>query len=138
MLRIVPMDLREASYALGVPKWKTILRIVLPTAMSGIITGIVLGVARVAGETAPLLILIGYNPNKNLSLFGNDPQAALPTMIYDQFKNLGNTTVLEHGKRVHVTYAADRMWGAALTLIILVMALNLIARMIARRSKVTN
>jgi phosphate transport system permease protein len=138
MLKLVPNELREASYALGVPKWKTIAKIVLPTASSGIVTGIVLGVARVAGETAPLLILIGYNANTNLSLFGNNPQAALPTMIYDQFANLGNTTVLEHGKRVSVHFAADRMWGAALTLIIIVMVLNVLARLIARRSKVTN
>ena len=61
MLKLVPNELREASYALGVPKWKTITRIVLPTALSGIVTGVVLGVARVAGETAPLLILVGYS-----------------------------------------------------------------------------
>lgn len=58
MLRIVPMDLREASYALGVPKWKTISKIVLPTALPGIITGVMLALARVLGETAPLLILV--------------------------------------------------------------------------------
>src|SRR4029079_3381162 len=58
MLRLVPNELREASYALGVPKWKTIVRILLPTAASGITTGVVLGIARVAGETAPLLILV--------------------------------------------------------------------------------
>ena len=59
MLRIVPMDLREASYALGVPKWRTISAIVIPTALSGIVTGILLALARVMGETAPLLILVG-------------------------------------------------------------------------------
>mgnify|MGYP002718122900 CR=1 FL=1 len=62
MLRVVPMDLREASYALGVPKWKTIARIVLPTALSGIVTGIMLAVARVMGESAPVLILVGSTP----------------------------------------------------------------------------
>ena len=62
MLRIVPQDLREASYALGVPKWKTIVKIVLPTALSGIITGVMLALARVMGETAPVLILVGYAP----------------------------------------------------------------------------
>ena len=61
MLRIVPVDLREASYALGVSKWKTIARIVIPTGLSGIVTGIMLAVARVLGETAPLLILVGYS-----------------------------------------------------------------------------
>ena len=60
MLKLVPNELREASYALGVPKWKTIVKVVVPTAFTGLITGIVLGIARVAGETAPLLILVGY------------------------------------------------------------------------------
>ena len=60
MLKLVPNELREASYALGVPKWKTIVKIVLPTAFSGIVTGILLGLARVMGETAPLLILGPY------------------------------------------------------------------------------
>jgi phosphate transport system permease protein len=137
MLRLVPNELREASYALGVPKWKTIVKIVLPTAMSGIVTGIVLGVARVAGETAPLLILVGYSPNENRNLFSG-PQGSLPGMIKDQFANLGSTTILRGGHKVTVHNAADRMWGAALTLIILVMALNLIARLIASRSKVSS
>ncbi|MGX7677426.1 phosphate ABC transporter permease PstA [Jatrophihabitans sp. DSM 45814] len=137
MLKLVPNELREASYALGVPKWKTIVKIVLPTAMSGIVTGIVLGIARVAGETAPLLILVGYSPNKNGNLFSG-PQGSLPGMIKDQFTNIGNTTILKNGHKTTVHYAADRMWGAALTLIILVMALNLLARLIARRSKVSN
>ena len=137
MLRLVPDELREASYALGVPKWKTILKVVLPTAMSGIMTGIVLGVARVAGETAPLLVLVGYSPNDNNNLFSG-PQGSLPGMIKDQFGNLGSTTILRDGHKVSVHYAADRMWGAALTLIVLVMALNLLARMIARRGKVSS
>jgi phosphate transport system permease protein len=136
MLRLVPDELREASYALGVPKWKTITKIVLPTALSGIVTGIVLGVARVAGETAPLLILVGYSPNNNRNLFSG-PQGSLPGMIKDQFSNLGSTTVLRGGHKVSVHYAADRMWGAALTLILLVMALNLFARLISGRGKVT-
>jgi phosphate transport system permease protein len=135
MLKLVPNELREASYALGVPKWKTIVRIVVPTAMSGIITGIVLGIARVAGETAPILILVGYTPDTNSNLF-NGFQGSLPGMIYDQAINLGNTHVLVHGKPTTIHYAADRMWGAALTLIIIVMALNLIARLAARFSKV--
>jgi phosphate transport system permease protein len=118
-----------------VPKWKTIARIVLPTAFTGILTGIVLGIARVAGETAPLLILVGYTPDTNGNLFSGF-QGSLPTMIYDQVGNLGNTHVLVNGKAVTIHYAADRMWGAALTLIILVMALNIIARLIGRFSKV--
>ncbi len=138
MLKLVPNELREASYALGVPKWKTIVRIVVPTAFSGISTGIVLGIARVAGETAPLLILVGYSPNTNGNLFGSGFQGSLPGMIKDQVQNLGNTSILQHGKRVQIHFAADRMWGAALTLIIIVMALNLIARLIGRFSKVSN
>ena len=137
MLKLVPNELREASYALGVAKWKTIVRIVLPTAMSGIITGVVLGVARVAGETAPLLILVGYSSNTNYNLFANF-QGSLPGMIYTQYSNLGSTTVLVNGVRKQVHYTADRMWGTALTLIVIVMLLNLFARAIARRSKISN
>jgi len=128
MLKLVPNDLREASYALGVPKWKTIVKIVVPTALSGIVTGIMLGVARVAGETAPLLILVGYSPNINSDLFSGF-QASLPGMMYSQVPQLGN-------RRFH--FAADRMWGTALTLIIIVMALNLFARLVSGRSKVTH
>jgi phosphate transport system permease protein len=136
MLKLVPNELREASYALGVPKWKTIVRIVIPTALTGIITGIVLGIARVAGETAPLLILVGYTPNTNGNLF-NGFQGSLPGMIYDQVGNLGNTNVLVNGKQTTIHYAADRMWGAALTLIIIVMGLNLIARLLGRYTRFT-
>ena len=136
MLKLVPNELREASYALGVPKWKTIVRIVIPTALTGIITGIVLGIARVAGETAPLLILVGYTPDTNGNLF-NGFQGSLPGMIYDQVGNLGNTNALVNGKQTSIHYAADRMWGAALTLIIIVMGLNLIARTLGRFNKVS-
>jgi len=128
MLKLVPNELREASYALGVPKWKTIIKIVLPTAFTGIITGIILGIARVAGETAPLIVLVGYTKETNYNLF-EAFQGSLPGMILDQATNLGN-------KRYH--FAADRLWGAALTLILLVMILNLIARLVARRSKISN
>ncbi|HEV7205300.1 MAG TPA: phosphate ABC transporter permease PstA [Jatrophihabitans sp.] len=145
MLRLVPNELREASYALGVPKWRTIVRVVLPTAFNGLITGIVLGVARVAGETAPLLILVGYSTTTNTNLF-NGFQSSLPGLINDQFTNINTPTGqgVYHldpvtGKRVAGTvanYAPDRLWGAALTLIVIVMALNLIARLIGRRTKV--
>jgi phosphate transport system permease protein len=137
MLKLVPNELREASYALGIPKWRTIVRVVIPTALSGIITGIMLGIARVAGETAPLLILVGYTPDRNPNLFSGF-QASLPTFINDQFSNLGNTNALVNGKPTTVHFAADRMWGAALTLIIIVMALNLIARLIGRFNKVAS
>jgi len=132
MLKLVPDELREASYALGVPKWKTILRIVLPTALSGITTGIVLGIARVAGETAPLLVLVQYSPNTNNNVFSGF-QGSLPLMIKSEVKNLGSNYSFT-GKPIH-NYAPDRMWGAALTLIIIVMGLNLIARLLGRFSK---
>jgi phosphate transport system permease protein len=122
MLKLVPDSLREASYALGVPKWKTILRIVLPTAFGGIATGVVLGVARVMGETAPLLILVVYAQGINFNPF-SDTMAALPTMI-------------NSGRDQAVTMPGyERVWGAALTLIVFVMLLNLAARGIARASK---
>jgi phosphate transport system permease protein len=126
MLKLVPNELREASYALGVPKWKTIVKIVVPTAFSGIVTGIMLGIARVAGETAPLLVLVGYSPSTNRNLLA-DPQGSLPGMMYNQVPQLGNV-------RFH--FAADRLWGTALTLILIVMTLNIAARLVARRSKV--
>lgn len=138
MLKLVPNELREASYALGIPKWKTILRVVVPTALTGILTGVILGIARVAGETAPLLILVGYAPGINSNLFGGF-QASLPSMINAETLNLnsGGTYGLVNGKvqLIH-NYAVDRVWGAALTLIVIVMALNLLARVIARFSKV--
>ncbi|MFI7586592.1 phosphate ABC transporter permease PstA [Spongisporangium articulatum] len=122
MLKLVPNELREASYALGVPTWKTILRIVLPTALSGIITGVLLGLARVMGETAPLLILVGYSKAINSDLFSGF-QGALPTMI--------------NAERTEVTDAAiHRTWGAALTLILLVLLLNILGRFIAGRTRV--
>jgi phosphate transport system permease protein len=135
MLKLVPNELREASYALGVPKWKTILRIVLPTAFTGITTGVVLGIARVAGETAPLLVLVKYTPHTNTDPF-NGFQASLPLMIKDQVNNLGASHSFT-GQAVH-NYAPDRMWGAALTLIAIVMILNLLARLVGRFSKISN
>jgi phosphate transport system permease protein len=136
MLKLVPNELREAAYALGVPKWKTIVRVVVPTALTGITTGIVLGIARVAGETAPLLILVGYTDNINGNLFTGF-QASLPGMINAQVTNLGSSHGIVKGQVVTIhNYAVDRMWGAALTLIIIVMVLNLIARLLSRFSKV--
>jgi phosphate transport system permease protein len=144
MLRLVPNELREASYALGVPKWKTILRVVIPTAFTGLVTGVVLGIARVAGETAPLLILVGYADSTNINLFSGF-QGALPTFIKTQFSNAGQSAggggyhLDANGNRVAGSahnYAIDRMWGAALTLILIVLLLNVIARLIGRFNKV--
>jgi phosphate transport system permease protein len=122
MLKLVPDELREAAYALGTPRWRTVMKVVLPTAFSGIVTGVVLGLARVMGETAPLLILGPYTKAINFDpLHGN--MAALPTMI-----NQDRTSVLQP--------ALDRTWATALTLILLVLALNLIARTVGHFSRV--
>ena len=121
MLRIVPMDLREASYALGVPKWKTIMRIVIPTALSGIVTGIMLALARVMGETAPLLILVGYSQAMNFNMF-NGFMGSLPGMMFDQ-------TSAGAGANPVPT---DRLWGAALTLVLLIAVLNISARFVSK------
>lgn len=118
MLLIVPNELREASYALGVPKWKTIVRIVLPTALSGILTGVMLGLARVLGETAPLLILVGYAKAISFNLFDGE-LASLPLVIYTE--------------RGTGTEAGDhRVWGAALTLVLIIMLINLVATLLSK------
>ncbi|MDV2476815.1 phosphate ABC transporter permease PstA [Rhodococcus zopfii] len=124
MLRIVPQDLREASYALGVPKWKTIARIVLPTALPGIITGIMLALARVMGETAPLLILVGYAPFINFNLFGGE-MGSLPGVMVAEMNNPTDA-------------GSMRIWGAALTLIVVIAVLNIAAKLVGRLSQVGN
>ncbi|EFG77754.1 phosphate ABC transporter, permease protein PstA [Mycobacterium parascrofulaceum ATCC BAA-614] len=121
MLRIVPVDLREASYALGIPKWKTIVRVVLPTGMSGIMTGIMLAVARVMGETAPLLILVGYAQSMSFDIFSGF-MGTLPGMMYNQ---------TSAGAGVNPV-PTDRLWGAALTLILVIAIINIGARVIAK------
>ena len=113
MLRLVPDELREASYALGVRKWTTIVRIVFPIAMPGIVSGMLLSIARVIGETAPVLVLVGYSRSINLDIF-NGNMASLPLLIYTELTNPEHAGFL-------------RVWGAALTLIIIVGAINLIA-----------
>ncbi len=120
MLRIVPLDLREASYALGIPKWKTIVRIVIPAGLSGIITGIMLALARVMGETAPLLILVGYSQAMNFNMFTGF-MGSLPSMIYDQTSAGAGAYPIP----------TDRLWGAALTLTTLIAVINVLARLVA-------
>jgi phosphate transport system permease protein len=122
MLRLVPQELREAAYALGVPKWKTIMRIVLPTALSGIVTGVMLALARVMGETAPVLVLVGYSRSINFNIFDGN-MTSLPLLIYTELTNPTPAGQL-------------RVWGAALTLIILVMLFNLVAVAISRFSAI--
>lgn len=120
MLKLVPNELREASLALGVPKWRTILKVVVPTSLGGITTGIMLAVARITGETAPVLLLVFGNSFINANPF-EGAQASLPLYIYQQYANSAGSTA-----------AFDRAWAASLTLIAFVMLLNLVARGIAR------
>jgi len=122
MLKLVPNELREASLALGVPRWRTIVKVVIPTALPGIVTGIMLGVARVMGETAPLLLLTGFTSSINTDLL-HGPQASLPLIIFDQAQRPSAISV-------------ERAWGTALTLIVIVMLLNLAGRVVARFSRV--
>ncbi|GII34579.1 phosphate transport system permease protein PstA [Planotetraspora mira] len=117
MLRLVPNELREASYALGVPKWRTIVKVVLPTAFTGIVTGVMLAVARVAGETAPLLLTVFFTDSINEDPF-NGPQMGLPLYVFGQ-------------SSLPQDIAIDRAWTGALTLILIVMLLNLVARLIS-------
>ncbi|RKS71095.1 phosphate ABC transporter membrane protein 2 (PhoT family) [Actinomadura pelletieri DSM 43383] len=123
MLKLVPNDLREASYALGVPRWRTVCFVVLPTAMTGIVTGVMLAVARVMGETAPLLLTIFFTKAINNNPF-EGPQASLPTFIWEQASDPNQNSI-------------DRAWTGALVLIGIIMLLNLIARFVARRSAPT-
>jgi phosphate transport system permease protein len=129
MLRLVPDDLREASYALGVPKWRTIVKVVLPTALGGIITGVMLATARVIGETAPLLVVAGKTDSVNFNLFG-ERMTTLPVYIYYSFTQPGSVPFDAPPGTDPPGIA--RAWGAALVLIVIVMALNLIARIIGK------
>lgn len=118
MLKLVPDELREASYALGIPKWKTIVRIVIPVALPGIISGVLLSFARIIGETAPVLVLVGYSRSINYDMFSGN-MASLPLLIYTELTNPEHAGFL-------------RVWGAALTLIIVVAVVNLVAALATR------
>ncbi|MDH2392727.1 MULTISPECIES: phosphate ABC transporter permease PstA [Streptomyces] len=118
MLKLVPNELREASLALGVPKWRTILKVVLPTAIGGITTGVMLAVARITGETAPVLLLVFGTKLINPNPF-EGAQASLPLYVYEQYA-------------VGTDASIARAWAGALVLIAFVMLLNLVARGIAR------
>ncbi|MGH3759774.1 phosphate ABC transporter permease PstA [Actinophytocola sp.] len=124
MLKLVPNELREAAYALGVPKWLTVVKVVLRTAAAGIVTGVMLAIARVIGETAPLLITVGVVDSANFDLF-DGRMMTLPVFVFRQY----NQGLAPNGI---VTINYDRAWAAALTLIITVMLLNLIARLVSR------
>jgi phosphate transport system permease protein len=124
VLKIVPNHLREASYALGTPKWKTIVKIVLPTAFAGLVTGVMLATARVIGETAPLLITTGVIDSLNNNPFDGRMQN-LAVFAYSEYRSPG----------VNKQEAYDLAWAAALTLIAIVMILSIVARLVYRRYK---
>ena len=119
MLRLVPDELRNGSYALGNRKWRTIVTVVLPAAFGGILSGVMLAVARAAGETAPILFVIGASRRLNLDLL-DGPMTALSTQIFSN----ANTAF---------PAAQDRAWGAALTLIAIVFIFTLLARVVSAR-----
>lgn len=123
MLRIVPNELREAALALGVPKWLTIAKVVLPTAASGLASGITLAIARVIGETAPLLVAVGFTRAVNVNPV-DGPMSNLALYAYYMF-----TRPLNPGYR---DPSIERAWAAAVLLVVIVIALNLIARAIAK------
>lgn len=123
MLRIVPNELREAAYALGVPKWRTIAKVVLPTAISGLASGVTLAIARVIGETAPLLVAVGGAPYLNLNAI-DGPMNSLALYAYQMFRSPLNPGVREP--------SMERAWAAALLLVAIVVLLNLTARLIAK------
>ena len=138
MLRLVPMDLREASYALGVPKWLTIVKVVLRTSIAGLTTGITLAIARVIGETAPLLLTVGMVTSVNWDMF-DGRMATLPTFINQQYRN-GNANCMNEtvtnpiNQEVYacsISTNIDRAWAAAFTLIVIVMVLNIAARLVS-------
>jgi phosphate transport system permease protein len=121
VLLLVPGSLREAALALGAPRWRVVTKVVLPTALPGLITGSLLAIARGMGETAPLLFTVATATGLtgNLSAQMN----TLPTQIFQDITSPRNVIV-------------SRAWGAALTLVALILILNLIARAIARRSRI--
>jgi phosphate transport system permease protein len=124
ILKIVPNHLREAAYALGTPKWKTIVKIVLPTAFAGLVTGVMIAVARIVGETAPLLVTTGVVDSMNSDPFHGRMQN-LAVYAYNEYRSPG----------VFKQAAYDKAWAAALTLIAIVMLLNIAARLVYRRYK---
>jgi phosphate transport system permease protein len=121
VLKLVPNELREAAYALGVPKWRTVVKVVIPTAIAGLGTGVTLAIARVIGETAPLLVTVGIANATNFDPF-DGRMATLPVYAYYQLTQPG----------VPPEFAIDRAWTAALVLIMIVMGLNVVARLISR------
>lgn len=131
MLKIVPHDLREASYALGVTKQRTITKIVLRTALPGIVSGCILAIARVIGETAPLLMTAGFIVSTNFNLFGGQ-MTTLPVYVYQEYSKLNATCPAGADASCVTTIPMERAWAAALVLILIVLVLNLIGRLVAK------
>lgn len=131
MLKIVPDDLREASFALGVTKQQTITKIVLRTALPGIVSGVILAIARVIGETAPLLMTAGYIATTNFNLFSGQ-MTTLPVYVYQEYSKLSVTCPASAGADCVTAIPMQRAWSAALALIVVVLILNLIGRLVAR------
>ena len=131
MLKIVPHDLREASYALGVTKQRTITKIVLRTALPGIVSGAILAVARVIGETAPLLMTAGYIASTNVNLFSGQ-MTTLPVYVYQEYSKLNANCPASADVSCVTTIPMERAWAAALVLILIVLILNLIGRLVAK------
>lgn len=121
VLTLVPDSLREAALALGAPRWRVVARVVLPTAAPGLLTGSLLAVARGLGETAPLLFTAGATFVTTANL--NQQMNSLPLQIFTDITNPRQAVI-------------DRAWGAALALVALILILNLIARTVARRSRI--
>lgn len=131
MLKIVPNDLREASYALGVTKQRTITKIVLRTALPGIVSGCILAIARVIGETAPLLMTAGYIASTNVNLFSGQ-MTTLPVYVYQEYSKLNANCPVGADASCVTTIPMERAWAAALVLIVLALILNLIGRLVAK------
>ncbi|MEJ2068123.1 MAG: phosphate ABC transporter permease PstA, partial [Deltaproteobacteria bacterium] len=117
-LKLIPETLREASLALGVPYYRTIIKVIIPVGMSGILTGILLSIARIAGETAPLLFTSFGNPYMNTNIL--KPTETLPHLIF--------IYATSPYKEWH-----QAAWGASFILVIFVLGLNLISKYFARR-----
>lgn len=138
MIRLVPHDLREAALALGVPRWLVIIRVVLRTAVAGLSTAVTLAIARVIGETAPLIFTVGGLEFLNMKLT-DGRMSALPLLINQQYRAgeapCPSDTVINYFTRAEYACNAginyERAWATALTLIILVMVLNIVARLIS-------
>jgi phosphate transport system permease protein len=120
VLNLVPDSLREAALALGAPRWRVVFRVVLPTALPGIITGSLLAVARGAGETAPLLFT-AFAVNATTWNLGTQMNS-LPIQIFNDVRQAQANIV-------------ERAWGSALTLVLMILGLTLVARFVQRRSR---